>query len=174
MREPHSLLNQLPAPDAARALLRCCGAQRWVAAMLERRPFADTPQLMAAAEDAYAKLQPHEYLEAFAHHPQIGADLGELARKFASTASWSAGEQAGVAAADIATLTALRDRNREYLARFGYIFIVCATGKSAHEMLQLLEARITHDAATELRIAAGEQAKIMRLRLEKLAQQEGP
>jgi 2-oxo-4-hydroxy-4-carboxy-5-ureidoimidazoline decarboxylase len=171
MREPHTVLNQLSEADAARALLRCCGVQRWVAGMLERRPFAGTSQLMAAAAEVYAGLQPHEYLEAFAHHPQIGADLGELARKFASTASWSAGEQAGVANADLATLTALRDRNHAYHARFGYIFIVCATGKSAREMLQLLEARITNDPATELQIAAAEQAKIMQLRLQKLAQE---
>src|SRR5262249_47777619 len=139
-----------------------------------RRPFASTPQLMAAGMEIYARLEPHEYLEAFAQHPQIGADLGELARKFASTASWSAGEQAGVAGADAATLTALRDRNRDYLARFGYIFIVCASGKSASEMLHMLEARLANDAETELRIAAGEQAKIMQLRLEKLAQEGGP
>lgn len=170
MREPHTVLNQLSEAEAARALLRCCGSQRWVSAMLQFRPFTSSSQLAAAAASAYARLEQHDYLAAFAHHPQIGADLSELARKFASTAGWSAGEQAGVAGADMATLTALRDRNREYLARFGYIFIVCATGKSAPEMLALIEARLQNDAATELSVAVEEQAKIMQLRLHKLAE----
>jgi len=110
-----------------------------------------------------------DMLEAFSHHPEIGSDLAALRQRFASTAAWSSAEQAGVAGADDATLEALRDGNVRYRERFGYVFLVCATGKSAAEMLALLQARLPHDADTELRVAAGEQAKITRLRLEKLS-----
>ena len=110
---------------------------------------------------------PADWLEAFAAHPRIG-DLDALRKKFASTANWCAGEQAGVAAADEAVLTALADGNRAYEARFGYIFIVCATGKSAAEMLAILTARLANDPEVELKVATAEQAKITRLRLEKL------
>jgi 2-oxo-4-hydroxy-4-carboxy-5-ureidoimidazoline decarboxylase len=169
MSEPHAVLNALPPSAAQDALLRCCGSTRWVARMLEHRPFASTPALFELAERDWNDLEAKDYLEAFSHHPQIGADLAELKRKFAATASWSASEQAGAGAAEQVTLEALRDGNRDYLARFGFIFIVCATGKTAAEMLELLRARLPNDAATELRIAAGEQTKITKLRLEKLS-----
>ena len=114
-----------------------------------------------------------DHLEAFSHHPQIGADLAELQRKFASTAGAMSAdgneEQAGARGVDLRTLEALRDRNRAYVQRFGYIFIVCATGTTAAEMLGLLEQRLGNDPDVELRIAAGEQAKIAKLRLEKIA-----
>jgi 2-oxo-4-hydroxy-4-carboxy-5-ureidoimidazoline decarboxylase len=110
-----------------------------------------------------------DILEALQHHPRIGADLGELRKKYASTATWAAGEQSGAAAADEATLVALRDGNVEYEKRFGHIFVVCATGKTAGEMLALLQARMHNDPQRELGVAAAEQAKITRIRLEKLA-----
>jgi 2-oxo-4-hydroxy-4-carboxy-5-ureidoimidazoline decarboxylase len=169
MSEPHAVLNALPPSAAHDALLRCCGSTRWVECMLEHRPFASTLALFELAERDWHDLETKDYLEAFSHHPQIGADLAELKRKFATTASWSASEQAGAGDAEQATLEALRDGNRDYLARFGFIFIVCATGKTAAEMLELLRARLPNDAATELGIAAGEQAKITKLRLEKLS-----
>jgi 2-oxo-4-hydroxy-4-carboxy-5-ureidoimidazoline decarboxylase len=169
MAEAHTALNALALAEAHTALQRCCGAQRWVEAMLARRPFASTSQLMAACDAAFAELTRADLLEAFAHHPQIGADLSELRRKFALSAELAASEQAGALAADSGTLEALRDANRVYLERFGYIFIVCASGKSAAGMLELLRQRLGNDPATELGIAAGEQAKITRLRLEKLA-----
>jgi 2-oxo-4-hydroxy-4-carboxy-5-ureidoimidazoline decarboxylase len=109
-----------------------------------------------------------DLLEAFSHHPEIGADIASLRQRFASTAAWSAAEQAGVAGADDATLEALRDGNVRYREKFGYVFLVCATGKTAAEMLALLRARLAHDADAELQVAAAEQAKITRLRLEKL------
>jgi 2-oxo-4-hydroxy-4-carboxy-5-ureidoimidazoline decarboxylase len=169
MSEPHALLNRLPPPAAHAALARCCGSTRWVERMLGHRPFASTPALLALADQVWNSLERADYLEAFSHHPQIGADLAELEKKFASTAAWSASEQAGAGSADRATLEALRDENRVYLQRFGYIFIVCAAGKSAAEMLALLRARLDNDFATELQIAASEQAKITKLRLEKLS-----
>jgi 2-oxo-4-hydroxy-4-carboxy-5-ureidoimidazoline decarboxylase len=137
--------------------------------MLEHRPFASTPALLALADRVWSGLEREDFLEAFSHHPQIGADLAELQKKFASTSAWSASEQAGTGSAERATLEALRDENRAYLERFGYIFIVCATGKSAAEMLALLRARLPNDFATELKIAAAESAKITKLRLEKLS-----
>jgi 2-oxo-4-hydroxy-4-carboxy-5-ureidoimidazoline decarboxylase len=168
-QEPHALLNNLPLIEAQSALSRCCGAPRWVSGMLQRRPYVSTPALLAAADKVWAKLGRDDYLEAFAHHPQIGIDLNELARKFTSTAQLSSIEQAGVAKADIVVLTRLRDLNQLYAARFGFIFIVCASGKTASELLTLLEARLVNDEKRELAIAASEQAKITQLRLQQLS-----
>ena len=162
-------MNALPLAQARAALERCCGSQRWVESMLARRPFADTLQLLAASDAATAELGRDDLLEAFSHHPPIGMDLEALRRKFAGTAALSAAEQAAAASADRATLEALRDKNGLYLQRFGYIFIVCASGKSAAEMLALLEQRLCNPPDLELGIAAAEQGKITKLRLEKLA-----
>ncbi len=161
-------LNALPVAEAQALLQRCCGAERWVDAMLAARPFRSRADLLGRAERAWRTLQTRDYLEAFAHHPEIGADLDELRRKFASTAALSEREQAGAAGADEATLTALRAKNQAYRARFGYVFIVCASGKSAREMLELLEARLHNPPELEIGVAAAEQAKITRLRLEKI------
>lgn len=166
--EPHELLNAMTSAEAHAALLRCCGAERWVLGMLARRPFASARELMYVADDVWAGLGPDDYLAAFAHHPEIGASLDSLRARFQSTASWSSAEQSGVGAASEATLVALRDGNRAYKQRFGYIFIVCATGKSASEMLALLEARLGNTPDAELGIAAAEQSKITKLRLSKL------
>jgi 2-oxo-4-hydroxy-4-carboxy-5-ureidoimidazoline decarboxylase len=160
-------LNQM-SPDAARGtLLRCCGSGRWADAMTLRRPFAAAGDVLRAAAEVEASLDRSDWLEAFAAHPRIG-DLESLRKKFASTADLASGEQAGVAGADDEVIRALADGNGEYEARFGYIFIVCASGKSAAEMLAILRQRLKNDPATELQIAAAEQAKITRLRLEKL------
>jgi len=133
--------------------------------MAEARPFASTPALFAAAERHWQELDSADYLEAFSHHPQIGEDLGALKQRFAHTLALSTAEQAGVTAADERTLVALRDANVAYRARFGFIFIVCASGKSAAELLAALLERLANDLARELAIAAAEQAKITRLRL---------
>jgi allantoicase len=161
-------LNALPEDEAREALRRCCGATRWVDSVLRARPFASPSELLEVAKDAWSALDARDYLEAFAHHPEIGADVGELRRKFAGTADLSLSEQAGALGASDATLGALALRNRDYRERFGYSFIVCATGKSAEEMLVLLERRLQHSPDVELGVAAAEQAKITRLRLEKL------
>lgn len=137
--------------------------------MLARRPFESTPALFEAARAIWQSLNREDYLEAFAHHPRIGEDLGELAKRFARTASLAVREQAKVAQADHETLLELRALNQRYFERFGYIFIVCATGKSAAEMLDLLRERLQNDDARELAIAAAEQAKITDLRLSQLA-----
>jgi 2-oxo-4-hydroxy-4-carboxy-5-ureidoimidazoline decarboxylase len=168
MAEAHAVLNGL-APDAASAALRrCCGAERWVLAMARRLPFASTAELLRAADQEWRQLGREDYLEAFAQHPRIGEDLQALRQRFAATLGLASQEQAGVADADEASLLALAEGNREYLSRFGYIFIVCATGKSAEQMLAALGTRLTHDSDAELRVAAAEQAKITRLRLQGL------
>jgi 2-oxo-4-hydroxy-4-carboxy-5-ureidoimidazoline decarboxylase len=165
MAEAHSVLNGLDETAAAAALRRACGAERWVERMLARRPFVSTADLLASADAEWRASSPEDYREAFGHHPQIGEDLGELRRRFQSTASLSSQEQALVAIADEVTLHGLRDANAAYRERFGFTFIICATGKSAAEMLDALRRRLDNDPSTELAIAADEHAKITRLRL---------
>ena len=160
-------LNRLGDAAARAAFERCCGAGRWVARMCDARPYGDRAALAAAAERAFEGLERADWLEAFAHHPRIG-DVASLRARYASTAAWAGEEQRGAAAASDDTLEALADGNRAYEQRFGYIFIVCATGKSADEMLTLLRARMPNPPEREIRVAAEEQMKITRLRLEKL------
>lgn len=145
-------------------LERCCGSSRWVERMMGRRPFGSEAAMLQAARDEWLALSEADWREAFAHHPKIG-DRDALARRFAATRHLSSREQSGVDAAPEATLAALADRNAAYEARFGYIFIVCATGRSANEMLVLLEQRLGHRPEEEIRVAAEEQARITALRL---------
>jgi 2-oxo-4-hydroxy-4-carboxy-5-ureidoimidazoline decarboxylase len=137
--------------------------------MHAQRPFASRAALLAAADAVWTGLTEADYLEAFAHHPRIGEDLAALRARFPDTAGWASAEQAGASAADEPTLLALRDENRAYFERFGFIFIVCASGKSARELLASLRDRLGNERPHELAIAATEQAKITRLRLEKLS-----
>lgn len=163
-----SKLDAMSEAAAREALTRCCGAARWVAGMLERRPFGSDTHLLTCADEVWAQMGATDYHEAFAHHPRIGASLHALREKFSSTATLAATEQAGALTASEAELEALRDGNVRYEARFGHIFIVCASGKSAAQMLELLTARLDNDPDTELRIAAAQQHQITRLRLEDL------
>ena len=160
-------LNNLPESEAIEAFTKCCGAHRWVNKMVHKRPYRDAADLLAEADEIWEQLGEEDWREAFTHHPKIG-DIGSLRAKFANTQDWASGEQAGTAAASEEVLTGLAAGNAEYESRFGYIFIVCATGKSAAEMLDLLRARLGNAPEHEIRIAAAEQAKITRLRLEKL------
>lgn len=166
------VLDAMSDEAARAALTRCCGARRWVEEMLARRPFETDEALMDSADDVWSTMTREDVLEAFTHHPRIGADLGELRKRFAATSGWSSSEQSGVQRATEATLNALREGNLAYEARFGHIFIVCASGKSADEMLALLNARLPNAPDDELRVAAGEQGKITKLRLAKLADEE--
>jgi 2-oxo-4-hydroxy-4-carboxy-5-ureidoimidazoline decarboxylase len=166
--DPALRINALRSEEARTLLARCCGSRRWVEAMLAKRPFPSARALFSAANRESASLSRADLLEAFAEHPEIGANLAELRQKYASTASLSTAEQARVASADEETLLRLRAGNQAYKQRFGYLFIVCASGKSASEMLELLEARLANDPETELAVAAVEQAKIALLRLEQL------
>jgi 2-oxo-4-hydroxy-4-carboxy-5-ureidoimidazoline decarboxylase len=150
--------------DARAMFSRACGSSRWINRMMARRPFGRDARLLMAARAEWFSLGEADWLEAFAQHPQIG-DRAALAARFPNTHELSSKEQAAVAAAHADVLTALAEGNQAYADKFGFIFIVCATGKSAEEMLVLLRERLTHDRATELRIAAEEQAKITALRL---------
>jgi OHCU decarboxylase len=160
-------LNTLDASVATGELLRCCGSRRWAAEMAVRRPFTSLEALMRDADRLWTSLEPADWLEAFAAHPRIGAPAPEGSARTAasSTVSWSADEQSGVTEDSRSRFAAL---NRQYEGRFGHIFIVCASGKTAAEMLRLLEQRMENNPADELRAAAEEQRKITRLRLSRL------
>jgi len=163
-------LNALDRPALADALSKCCGATNWVRQMADRFPVADADTLFRYAHDVWYGLTEADWREAFTHHPKIG-DVNALREKFASTAQWAEGEQGAVRHAHQDVLEALAEGNERYEQKFGYIFIVCATGKSAGEMLALLQARLPNPPDEEIRIAMGEQDKITRIRLEKLLSQ---
>ena len=135
--------------------------------MVARRPFGSADALIAAARQEWFALDRADWLEAFTHHPKIG-DTGSLRQRFARTAHLSKREQSGVQGAPDDVLDALAAENEAYLRKFGFIFIVCATGKSAAEMLELLRQRLPNTPDVEIAIAGGEQAKITELRLAKL------
>jgi allantoicase len=163
-----ALINSAPPDEARATLMRCCGSARWAAAMVRARPFATRTHLFGVADQLWWHLDDRDWLEAFEHHPRLGAGPAQLRVRFGSTADWSADEQSGTRGAAPDVLEALAEGNRAYEARFGHVFLVCATGLTAQEMLDRLQERIGNEAANELRVAAGEQVKITRLRLEKL------
>lgn len=160
-------LNTLPEAEAREVFTRCCGATAWVNHMVAKRPYRDAVDLFAYADEAWERMGREDILEAFTHHPQIG-DRDAIKAKFASTAAWAENEQSGTAVAPEEVLDRLADGNARYREQFGYIFIICATGRRAEEMLEHLERRLANDPATELHVAAEQQAMITRLRLEKL------
>ena len=161
-------LNILPKPELTAALAKCCGSSAWVENMAAIFPVFDAENLMDAAKNKWNNLTEADWREAFTHHPKIGGNVEALREKFASTSTWAEGEQAAVKNASQAILEALASGNADYEHKFGYIFIVCATGKSAAEMLALLRARLPNSPVDEILIAMAEQDKITRLRLEKL------
>ena len=167
--DPHDFawFNSL-APDAARhELTKCCGSQRWSTAVEAGRPYATLDELTNRAGEIWWTLDREDWLEAFRSHPKIGEKKIENAVA-AQSQQWSAQEQRGVEHASVETTGKLATLNLDYEQKFGFIFIVCATGKSSDEILALLERRLANDPAAELRIAAAEQAKITELRLRKL------
>jgi 2-oxo-4-hydroxy-4-carboxy-5-ureidoimidazoline decarboxylase len=164
---PVSLLDRLPEPEAALLLESCCGSRAWVRGMLQRRPLATLGALLVAADDVWWSLGREDWLEAFAHHPRIGEGTA-AASPGARAHGWSADEQRGVTASPDELRQAIAVGNEEYERRFGYIYIVSAAGRSAGQLLTLLHQRLTNEPATELRVAAAEQAKITALRLRKL------
>jgi len=155
------VLNRLPPEEAAKELLKCCGSPRWVEKMVLFRPFPDENSLLATADKMWQSLTSVDWLEAFRAHPRIGE---------ATTSKWTADEQAGVRGANEEVMYRLRKLNTEYEKKFGYLFLVCATGKTAEEMIELLKARMTNESNVELSVAMREQAKITKLRLKKWLQ----
>ena len=160
-------LNMLNELNLKAELQKCCGSSRWVKQMIATKPFRSTKDLFVKAESCWHHTSEPDWLEAFSHHPKIG-DLKNLEKKFASTKALAGSEQESVNSASQKILKQLADGNSQYENKFGFIFIVCATGKSAEEMLALINARMNNDRATELKIASEEQLKITQLRLQKL------
>jgi 2-oxo-4-hydroxy-4-carboxy-5-ureidoimidazoline decarboxylase len=158
--------NLLPAHEAAEEILACCGAQAWANGLVERRPFENEVSLIAASDEIWNRLGARDWMEAFAKHPRIGERKAPVTAS-AKSGAWSAQEQRVVAKAAEAVQLALAEGNREYEEKFGRVFIVCATGKSASDMLETLQRRLGNDEAGELREAAEEQRKITNLRLKK-------
>lgn len=161
--------NAANADEALEAMLACCGAQRWAAAMVARRPIATVFELSAAADEEWARMGEADWLEAFACHPRIGqrktARVASQAK--AQSRRWSSEEQSSANDAAEQVLAALAAGNELYEQRFGFTYIVCATGKSADEMLAILNRRLDADRGEELRQAAEQQRQITQIRLGK-------
>lgn len=160
-------LNAMPAGEASQEFLKCCGSVRWANGMTEQRPYESLEELTRAANDIWWSLNHDDWLEAFRSHPRIGEQKA-AEQVLAQSQKWSGQEQSGVRDANQDTIDWLAQLNREYEDKFGFIFIVCATGKSAAEMLAILRERLPNEIDAELPIAAAEQAKITELRLKKL------
>jgi len=158
--------NALPDMEAAEEIVPCCGSQRWAQEMVRLRPFGSVVEVWEAADRVWRGLGAEDWDEAFRNHPRIGERKAPAAATKRS-AAWSRQEQNGVHAHDATVLAELARRNTEYEARFGRVFLVCATGKSAAEMLGILKRRLGNDAETELREVGEQQRQITQLRLRK-------
>jgi allantoicase len=164
-------LNCAPEPELRALLTGCCGSRAWVEKTMAQRPYRDLATLKKAAADAFATLGKDDWLEAFRAHPRIGGKKAEVGT--GKTAhGWSTNEQSRVSEANAATLDELARTNTAYEEKFGHIYIVCATGKSADEMLAIAKGRMQNDAATEIARAGEEQKKITEIRLDKLVRGE--
>ena len=162
-----NLFNQLSRNDAQTELIKCCSSLSWVEKMVKGRPYDDFLDLVEKSEEVWFSLAKGDWLEAFSGHPKIG-DINSLKKKFAETKRWANNEQAGMKSASDDIIKELAHYNDIYEKKFGFIFIVCATGKSAEEMLELIKRRYQNNPEEEIKIAVMEQNKITKLRLEKL------
>ena len=160
-------LNLLQPEAAEGEFLKCCGSKKWTQQMSRHLPFRGERDLLETAEQVWWSLDSEDWLEAFRSHPKIGEEKAAT-QASADSLSWSRKEQKGVANAGPRALELLRELNRHYEEKFGFIYIVCATGKNSEELLQILQERLENEPETELRIAAEEQALITQLRLQKL------
>ena len=163
-------LNDLPAEEAESVFRDCCGSHSWAKAMAAARPFPMIEALFSKAESIWSSLPEADWLEAFAAHPKIG-DKKAAPRQQARSAEWSGGEQSGMKEAAETLRNELAEANRLYEDKFGFIFIVCATGRTADEMLAICRARFNNSRATEIGLAADEQRKITEIRMVKLLEQ---
>lgn len=167
MQRDLAWLNSLTADEAAQQLLQCCGSKRWAAEIASGRPFQSLETLLTAASETWWSLDRDDWLEAFRSHPKIGAKKA-ADKVSAQSQQWSGQEQSGVADATQQTVDTLAALNHTYEQKFGFIFIICATGKTSEEILTALRERLQNDPEAELPIAAAEQCKITELRLKKL------
>ena len=158
--------NRISVQEAIQEILACCGSEAWARELAAQRPILDWATLVAASDEIWGRLSTEDWLQAFSKHPRIGERQAPAAASTRS-AAWSAQEQRSVSAADELVQAALALANQEYEQRFGRVFIVCATGKSAPEILDILNRRLLHDAGAELREASEEQRKITNIRLKK-------
>ncbi|GAA0525156.1 OHCU decarboxylase [Saccharopolyspora subtropica] len=154
-------LNGLPRADLVRELLACLDVPRWAEEIADQRPFPDVAAIYAAADTAAPELTAEEIHRALAAHPRIG----ERAQGTDTSAEWSRSEQSGVDATDADLTRRLREGNDAYERRFGHVYLVCASGRSGAELLEILHSRLDNDPETELRIVADELRTIARLRL---------
>ena len=159
-------LDSLPRDAAIEILSSCCGSMRWTESMVARRPFVTRDALFRAADEEWNRLSPNDWLEAFAHHPRIG-ERRAAAPVDGRAQRWSESEQSSAASSDDRAKQQLADAQKEYEARFGHIFLICAAGKTLGEILAALRTRMGNDPKTELGVAAEEQCQITRLRLMK-------
>ena len=160
-------INQAEKAEAESIFRDCCGSAKWTSLMARARPFTSEDQLLDTAAGIWIDLQPVDWLEAFSAHPKIG-ETKSAGLQEGRSAEWSAGEQAGISSANELVRQELAAANRAYNEKFGFIFIVCATGKNAEKMLEVCRARLGNDLETEIGIAAREQQKITEIRLRKL------
>lgn len=160
-------LNGLDPASAEVEFTKCCGAHKWAESMVAARPFTSPASMLDRAESIWRGLKQDDWLEVFEHHAKIG-DVTSLKEKFANTKNWSKGEQSGMQGADAQVIEGLASGNIAYEGKFGFIFLICATGKSAKEMLAALSKRLDNDRETEIKNVVEEQNKITKLRLEKL------
>lgn len=166
MNEVLARWNELQPAEAATEISSCCGASAWADEMVSKRPFEDEMDVLITADQVWRGLKASDWLDAFRSHPKIGASQAVQPKGTSSTA-WSKQEQKSVAMASDELKGDLAEGNREYEERFGFIFIVCATGKSALEILAILRRRLQNGKEIELREAAEEQRQITQLRLKK-------
>lgn len=161
--------NDAGESGALDAMLACCGARRWAEAMIALRPIADAAELSAAADSEWGRMLPADWMQAFACHPRIGER--KAAHASAKSAAWSREEQASTATVAAEVMAELALGNAAYEERYGFTYIVCATGKSLEEMLAILKRRLESDRETELREAAEQQRQILQIRLRKWLQE---
>jgi 2-oxo-4-hydroxy-4-carboxy-5-ureidoimidazoline decarboxylase len=161
--------NAADESSALDAMMACCGARRWATAMVKRRPILDAKELCAAADQTWDAMREPDWLEAFACHPRIGER--EASPLSSQSSTWSKQEQSSVTAANETMLAQLAEGNTRYEDKFGFTYIVCATGKSTEEMLSILKRRLAGDRTLELREAAEQQRQIMQIRLRKWLEQ---
>ena len=160
--------NDLSKKEKINGLIKCCSSESWANQLVEQFPFRNKDQLIRTSDDIwFNECHILDWLQAFQGHPKIG-DVNSLKEKYANTKDWAGNEQSGMDRANEQVIRDLAKGNDDYENKFGYIFIVCASGKSAQEMLDILNSRLPNDAFTELKIAIGEQAKITNLRIQKL------
>ncbi len=162
-----SRLNSLDPGQVEKEFLKCCGSGEWAKRMIVERPFEDFDDLLAKADRVWWLLEKQDWLEAFQSHPKIGQKKPEQ-QTSAESQAWSEQEQSGTRNSTRKTADALAALNDVYQEKFGYIFIICATGKTSEELLDILRLRLVNTPDEELHNAASEQAKITALRLKKL------